>query len=104
MTTAMKPTQLGGIVKNCRKIKKWLKFMELRAETKCIVDALRARAATELSGTDDEALENTVQGALAVADHADEEHNKHPNIMTGQPEEQAAVYIRNRLNLPSLLD
>src|SRR5438045_1499439 len=104
MSTAMKPTQLGGVVKTCRKIKKWVKFMELRAETKCIVDALRARAAGELSAVDDEALENTVHGALAVADHADEEHNKHPNVMTGQPEEQAAIYIRNRLALPTLLD
>lgn len=99
----MPPTRLGAIVKECRKIKRWIKFFELRAETDCISEKVKAAAGAAISTIDDETLRDTIHGALAVADHADEEHNKHPNIMTGQPEEQAAVYIRNRLGIADLL-
>lgn len=93
---AMKPTILGGIVKECRKIERILKWRERNAETACILEKMNKADGMQLKGFDDETLEDVIKGALAVADHAEAEAKRNPQP-TGQPEEQAALYIRERL-------
>jgi hypothetical protein len=101
MATAMPETWLGNIIKGSRKIKRWIKWLELRAETDDIMKKMKAhpKSAAVIAATDEEALVNLVQAALAVADHVEDEVKKDPSLMTGQPEEQAALYIARRLNI-----
>lgn len=103
MATAMRPTKLGAIIKECRKITRFIPFIERAAETDCILSNVNRADSMSLKGMDQKVLKDAVHGALSVADHVEVQQKKNPSLMMGQPEEQAAEFLRNALQLPDLL-
>jgi hypothetical protein len=99
----MPPTWLGKIIEECRRIEyRFRPFKERREEHSCILSKIEKHPkGAPLAANED--LSTAIYGALDKADAVEKEIAANPQLATGSPHEQAALYIAERLDMTLVL-